>query len=100
MMIAFLANTPETLGWLFTHLVQSPKLLEKVRAECDAVGDVEPTAPFLKLTPHLYSALFETCRLYVFTGIWTPPLCSRDYALTQSRHASDCRQTHEVAGDG
>ncbi|KAK8196963.1 cytochrome P450 [Phyllosticta capitalensis] len=68
MMIAFLANTPETLGWLFTHLVQSPKLLEKVRAECDAVGDVEPTAPFLKLTPHLYSALFETCRLYVFTG--------------------------------
>ncbi|KAK7558996.1 cytochrome P450 [Phyllosticta citricarpa] len=68
MMIAFLANTPETLGWLFTHLVQSPKLFATVRAECDAVGDVDGTAPFLKLTPHLYSALFETCRLYVFTG--------------------------------
>ncbi|KAK8175091.1 cytochrome P450 [Phyllosticta citrichinensis] len=68
MMIAFLANTPETLGWLFTHLIQSPKLFGIVRAECDAVGDIDGTAPFLKLTPHLYSALFETCRLYVFTG--------------------------------
>lgn len=90
-MIAFLANTPETLGWLFTHLVQAPALLAAVRAECDALhagggggGGAGPVAGegkvdeevdydlhstnFKRATPHLHSAFFETFRLYVFTG--------------------------------
>ena len=68
MMIAFLANTPETLGWLFTHLTQAPELLKAVRAECDALGDSYINANFKQATPLLYSAFFETFRHYVFTG--------------------------------
>lgn len=79
-MIAFLANTPEALGWLFTHLVQAPALLAAVRDECDALhsGSSAPgeegdyyalhSANFKRATPYLHSALFETFRLYVFTG--------------------------------
>lgn len=82
-MIAFLANTPETLGWLFTHLTQAPALLAAVRAECDALpsggagsgsgageeGDYAVhSTNFRRATPYLHSALFETFRLYVFTG--------------------------------
>jgi hypothetical protein len=68
MMIAFLANTPESLGWLFTHLVQAPELFKVVRAECDALGPSIMTTNFKESTPHLYSAFFETFRHYVFTG--------------------------------
>ncbi|KAF2092706.1 cytochrome P450 [Rhizodiscina lignyota] len=69
MMVAFLANTPEVLGWFFMNLVQAPELFQVVRAECDALGDdsiIE--TDFKKRTRYLYSALFETCRCYVFTG--------------------------------
>lgn len=70
MMIAFLANTPETLGWLFTHIVQAPALLAAIRTECDALGATYAvnTTNFKQATPYLYSAFFETFRLYVFTG--------------------------------
>lgn len=70
MMIAFLANTPETLGWLFTHITQAPQLLKKIREECDALGEdyIVNNTNFKQVTPHLYSAFFETFRLYVFTG--------------------------------
>lgn len=70
MMIAFLANTPETLGWLFTHITQAPQLFNKIREECDALGEdyAVNNINFKQATPHLYSAFFETFRLYVFTG--------------------------------
>lgn len=70
MMIAFLANTPETLGWLFTHITQAPELFKMIRDECDALGtDYSVNSiNFKQATPHLYSAFFETFRLYVFTG--------------------------------
>lgn len=69
-MIAFLANTPETLGWLFTHITQAPQLFAKIRVECDALGEdyAVNNVNFKQATPHLYSAFFETFRLYVFTG--------------------------------
>lgn len=70
-MIAFLANTPETLGWLFTHITQASALLAAIRNECDALGsDMPPvnSINFKQATPHLYSALFETFRMCVFTG--------------------------------
>lgn len=69
MMIAFLANTPETLGWLFTHLIQAPELFKVVRRECDAFRDEDlASINFKTAAPHLHSAFFETFRLYVFTG--------------------------------
>lgn len=68
MMIAFLANTPETLGWLFTHLVQAPELFKVVKQECDALGDSLVGVNYKSAAPHLYSAFFETFRLFVFTG--------------------------------
>lgn len=83
MMIAFLANTPETLGWLFTHITQAPALLEAIRAECDALGGPDDyvlnNTNFKQATPYLYSALFETFRLYVFTG--TPATVIRPCTL-------------------
>lgn len=81
MMIAFLANTPETLGWLFTHLSQAPALLAAVRAECDALGPdyAVHAVNFKTAAPHLYSAFFETFRLYVFTG--TPATVIRPCTL-------------------
>lgn len=70
MMVAFLANTPETLGWLFTHITQAPALFQTIRKECDALGDDYSvnSMNFKEATPHLYSAFFETFRMYVFTG--------------------------------
>lgn len=70
MMIAFLANTPETLGWFFTHITQAPELFKKIRLECDALGEdyAVNNTNFKQATPHLYSAFFETFRLYIFTG--------------------------------
>ncbi|KAJ4391012.1 hypothetical protein N0V93_004625 [Gnomoniopsis smithogilvyi] len=70
MMIAFLANTPETLGWLFTHITQTPQLFSRIREECDALGEEYAlnSINFKQATPYLYSAFFETFRLYVFTG--------------------------------
>jgi len=70
MMIAFLANTPETLGWFFLHITQAPELFKAIRAECDALGDEYGSANinFKEATPHLYSAFFETFRLYVHIG--------------------------------
>ncbi|KAH9844738.1 Cytochrome-P450 [Teratosphaeria destructans] len=70
MMLAFLTNTPESLAWLFDHLVQAPELLQKIRSEVDALESTESlvNTNFRAATPHLYSALFETFRLYVFTG--------------------------------
>lgn len=70
MMIASLANTPETLGWFFTHITQAPRLFAVIQAECDALGHdtVLANINFKTATPHLYSAFFETFRLYVFTG--------------------------------
>lgn len=70
MMIAFLANTPETLGWLFTHITQAPELFTKIKKECDSLSDdyAVNNTNFKDATPYLYSAFFETFRLYVFTG--------------------------------
>lgn len=65
---AFMANSPEVLGWLFVHLTQAPALLNVVREECNALGDSFVEVNFKAKTPHLYSALFETLRQYVFTG--------------------------------
>lgn len=71
-MIAFLANTPETLGWLFTYITQAPVLFDAIRKECDALPsrDMSEYAGlnWKEVAPHLHSALFETCRHYVFTG--------------------------------
>jgi cytochrome P450 len=82
MMIAFLANTPETLGWLFTHITQAPLLFATIRRECDALLDSIDTLAsvnFKQATPHLYSAFFETFRLYVFTG--TPATVIKECTL-------------------
>lgn len=79
MMVAFLANTPETLGWLFTHLVQTPQLYKVVQKECDALGESLVTTNFKTAAPHLYSAFFETFRMYVFTG--TPATVLRPCTL-------------------
>ena len=68
MMIAFLANTPETLGWLMIYIIQAPELFKVIKAECDALGESMVTVNFKSATPHLYSAFFETFRMYVFTG--------------------------------
>lgn len=68
-MVAFLANTPEALGWFFTNLVQAPELFKVVQKECDALEDGSIIEmDFKKRTPYFYSALFETFRCYVFTG--------------------------------
>lgn len=78
-MVAFLTNTPETLGWLFTNLTQAPVLLQAVRDECNNAAAVSSNTNFKQATPYLYSALFETCRLYVFTG--TPATVVRPCTL-------------------
>lgn len=80
MMVAFLTNTPETLGWLFTNMTQAPVLLQAVRDECNKdTAAVSSSTNFKQATPYLYSALFETCRLYVFTG--TPATVVRPCTL-------------------
>ena len=68
MVIAFMANTPETLGWLFLYITQAPALFKIIREECDALGEDFVDVNFKVATPHLYSAFFETFRQCVFTG--------------------------------
>ncbi|KXT03632.1 hypothetical protein AC579_1594 [Pseudocercospora musae] len=79
MMIAFLANTPETLGWLMIYIIQAPELYKVIKAECDALGESLVTVNFKSATPHLYSAFFETFRMYVFTG--TPATVTKPCTL-------------------
>lgn len=81
MVVAFMANTPETLGWLFVYVTQAPALCKVIREECDALGEGEDLVQvnFKVATPHLYSAFFETFRQCVFTG--TPATVIRPCTL-------------------
>ncbi|KAJ7475749.1 cytochrome P450 [Mycena latifolia] len=82
---AFMGNTPEAFGWLFTNLVQAPVLFAKVREECDALGDGSLVElDFKKEAPHLYSALFESFRMYVMMG--TSAIVKKNIVLPGINH--------------